>query len=115
MALVTTEDSASISSTEYSLPADTTTGVPTSQSGGFILQAWVRIASIVAGDLFRVRFYRSINSGQVQMQEWFLDAQQPSWVMPSVLLGSTAGWDLTVTKISGTDRTVHWTLEKLGV
>lgn len=115
MALTTTHDSASISTTEYSLPADTTTGVPTSQTGGMLLQAFIRIASIAAGDLFRVRLYRTINAGQVTLEDWFIDVAKPSWTMPSVILGSSAGWDLTVIKVSGTDRTVHWTIEALGV
>jgi len=115
MALTTTEDSATIGTTEYSLPADTTTGVPTSQSGGFVLQPFLRVASIAAGDVFRVRLYRTINSGQVTLEDFYLDVNRAAVTIPSLLLGSTAGWDLTVIKISGTDRVVHWTLEKLGV
>lgn len=113
MALTTVQDSASISTTEYSLPADTTTGVPTSQTDDCMLQVSLRIASMAAGDRFRVRVYETINAGQVVVFDATIAAAVPSLVTPALVVSQ--GWDVTVIKEAGTDRTVHWKLEKLGV
>lgn len=53
------EDSASISSTEYSLPNDSTSLSAITTDG--IYQAFVYIASMAAGDQFRFRIYERGN------------------------------------------------------
>jgi hypothetical protein len=108
-----TDDSATIGTAEYSLPAATTSGVPTSQTTTGYLQAWIDFAAMAAGDQYRIRLYEKVNGvGATQrlVEEWILTGAQskPAWTMPPVLVGR--GWDVTVTRLAGTDRTIGWSL-----
>lgn len=115
MALTTVDNSASISTTEYSLPAATTTGVPTSQTDKSVQQIWIDFGAMIAGDQYRVRLYEKVNGSgatQRQIEEWFLDGAQSQPLI--VDIGFLAhGWDVTVIKIAGTDRTIGWSLRKV--
>lgn len=109
----TQEDSATISTTEYSMPADTTTGVPTTQTDTCQLQGWVSIESMAAGDEFLVQLYEKIIPGGTQrvIQSWRLCHPKRFVLIPALILHN--GWDLTIKKIAGTDRTVQWSLRKV--
>lgn len=109
----TQEDSAVIGTTEYSLPADTVTGVPTSQTDTCQLQAWVQVLAIAAADEFLVKLYEKVLAAgaQVKIEEWRLNLHTPRLLLPSLILHN--GWDLTIQKVSGTDRTVEWSLRKV--
>jgi hypothetical protein len=116
MTISTVDDSASISTSEYSLPGDTASGVPTSQTDDCILQVWIDFANMIAGDQYRVRLYEKVNgSGATQRQagEWILTGAQspPVFVLPSMFLAH--GWDVTVTRLAGSDRTIGWSLRKV--
>lgn len=114
MALTFTNDSATISTTEYSLPADTTTGVPTSQTTDGVFQFFIDFANMIAGDQYEVKLYEKTDSGGTQrlVETWvFTGAQgKPMFVMPSLILGE--GWDVTVKRLAGSDRTVAWSIRK---
>jgi len=116
MPLSMVDDSATISTSEYSLPADTTTGVPTAQTDDCILQLWLDLNALQAGDSFRLRLYEKVNgAGATQRltEEWvFTGAQtKPGWVMPAVIVGH--GWDLTLLRTAGSDRAIGWSLRKV--
>jgi hypothetical protein len=110
------DDSATIGTSEYSLPADTTSGVPTSQTDDSYLQVWIDFGALAAGDQYRVRLYEKVaGTGATQrlVDEWIVTGAQskPAWTMPPVLL--CHGWDVTVTKLAGTDRSIGWSLRKV--
>lgn len=113
MAVTITDDSATISTSEYSLPADTTTGVPTSQTDDALLEVWIDLSAIVTGDSFLIRFYeKTAGTGATQRkcQEWVCNTA----VVLTLQLGYVAhGWDVTVTKLTGTDRSIGWSLRKI--
>jgi len=113
MAITYTNDSASISTTEYSLPGDG--AGPTAQTTDGVFQFWIDFANMVAGDQYRVRLYEKYDSGGTQrlVEEWILTGAQskPLMVIPSMVLGE--GWDVTVTKLAGTDRTIYWSIRKI--
>jgi hypothetical protein len=115
MALSFTNNSASISTAEYSLPGATTSGVPTSQTDDCILQCCIDFGNMAAGDQYRVRLYEKYASAGTQrlVEEWiFTNAQsKPLFVMPSFFLGE--GWDVTVLRTAGSDRTILWSLRKV--
>jgi len=115
MAITYTNDSASISTSEYSLPADTTTGVPTAQTTDGIYQFWIDFANMVAGDQYRIRVYEKTDSGGTQRlaEEWILTGAQskPMFVTPSLILGE--GWDCTVLRTAGSDRSIAWSIRKV--
>lgn len=100
-------DSATVSTSEYSFPNDTTTGVPGAITTDGVYQLSVYVASIAAGDQFRFRIYEKLLSTQRLIAEAYVDGTQTgAYVFPALPLG--IGWDMTGLKISGTDRTVEW-------
>lgn len=115
MALTLTNDFATISTSEYSLPADTTSGVPTSQTDDGVYQLWIDFGAMVAGDQYRVRLYEKTDSGGTQrlVEEWIFTGAQskPMFVMPSFALGE--GWDVTVLRLAGSDRSIRWSIRRI--
>jgi hypothetical protein len=115
MAITYTDDSATVSTSEYSFPADTTSAVPTAQTTQGIFQFFVYVASMAAADQFRFRLYEKAGSSATQqlVEEWIISNAQskPTFVTPSFILGS--GWDFTALKVAGTDRTVYWSIRKI--
>jgi hypothetical protein len=115
MAITYTNASASISTAEYSLPAATTSGVPTSQTTDGVFQFFIDFANMAAGDQYRIRLYEKYDSGGTQrlVEEWILTNAQskPMFVIPSTILGE--GWDVTVLRLAGSDRTIYWSIRKV--
>ncbi len=108
MTLSVTNDSATVSTSEYSLLADTTSGVPTSQTADGYLTVYIHIASMAAADQFEIKFYETVNATQKEMipAVLLIGAQAEPFSLGPVIVGN--GYDVTVKKIAGTDRVVHW-------
>ena len=112
MTITTVDDSATIGGTEYSLPADTTSGVPTSQTDDCFLQAWIYFVSTAAADIFEVKVYEKVLTTQRLVTSFRIRGPTATvYVIPGLLL--TNGWDVTVKKIAGTDRVCEWSLRKV--
>jgi hypothetical protein len=111
-----TDDFATISTSEYSLPADTTSGVPTSQTADCILQLFLDLNALIAGDVFRLKVYEKTDSAQTQrlIHQWYFEGAQanPNYSSPVFVLGE--GWDVTLIRVSGSDRSILWSLRKVG-
>lgn len=108
------ESSASIGTTEYSCPAATTSGVPTSQTTDGIYQGFLDFAAMAAGDQYEVKVYEKVTSGGTQrtlLTSVLTGAQSGPYVLPSLIL--MHGWDITVKKLAGTDRTIYWSIRKV--
>ncbi len=115
MAINFVNDFATISTSEYSLPADTITGVPTSQTTDGVYQVLIDFGAMVAGDQYRIRLYEKTDSGGTQrlVEEWILTNAQSKamFIIPSVILGE--GWDVTVLRLAGADRSIRWSLRSI--
>lgn len=113
MAITITNSSATISTTEYSLPAGTTTGVPTSQTDDCVLSAIIGFQNMIAGDQYEVKLYESDGTAQGLIETWIFTGAQskPKFSIPSHILG--VAWDLTVKRLAGSDRTISWSLRKI--
>lgn len=113
MGITFVNNSASISTTEYSLPANASG--PTSQTDDCVLQAWIDFAGMAAGDQYQIRLYEKYAAAGTQRlaEEWILTGAQskPMFVLPTQVVGE--GWDVTVKKLAGTDRTIYWSLRKV--
>jgi hypothetical protein len=114
MGLATVDDSASIGTTEYFLASDSTT--KTDQTDDCLLQTWIDFGAMAEGDQYRVRIYEKVNgSGATQRQvipEVILTgAQAGPLVLPTLFVAH--GWEVSVTKLAGTDRTIGWSLRKV--
>lgn len=116
MPITFTNDYATISTSEYSLPGDTSSGTPTSQTTDGIYQFFIDFGNMVAGDIYAVKLYEKYASSGTQrlIEEWvFAGAQsKPMFVSPSFVLGE--GWDITVTRRAGSDRSILWSIRKIG-
>lgn len=105
------ENSASISTTEYSLPNNSTTLAAKTDDG--YIQLWLDLSAMVAGDQYELRFYEKVASGGTQRQFWpttvLTGVQSPShWV--SVPFSVMHGWDITMKRLAGSDRTIAWSI-----
>lgn len=111
MAITITSDAATIGSTEYSLPNDSTS--LTAQTDDCILQVYIDFDAMAAGDEYRIRLYEKINAGTARtiIDTRVYGDQSSPWVSPSLIVGE--GWDVTVTKVSGTDRSIPWSIRKV--
>lgn len=110
---VIVDNSASISTTEYSLPNNSTTLTP--QTDDALLQVWIDFAAMTAGDEYEWKLYEKVNGGgatqRVIARGLLVGAQSHPVVTPSLIV--VHGWDVTVKKLAGTDRTIGWSLRKI--
>ncbi len=99
-----------VSVTEHSMTTDTA-GPDTDTTVG-IFQAFIDFAAVAAGDVFEFRMYEKARAADTQRLAYsarMAGAQStPLWVSPSFILG--AGWDMSLKKISGTDRAITWSI-----
>jgi hypothetical protein len=113
MGITFTNDNATISSSEYSLPNDGTTLTPQTTDG--VYQFFVDLSNVSAADQYRLRLYEKCDASGTQwlVEEWIFTNNQskPIFVSPSFILGE--GWDFTVTKLSGTDRIIFWSIRRV--
>jgi hypothetical protein len=86
----------SIVSGTTTLSNDTTDGV---------YQLWVDASTVAKGDVFKVRVYEKCLSGSTKdvFAQWsIMGVQSELFVTPTFIL--MHGWDMTIQKVSGTDR-----------
>jgi hypothetical protein len=105
--------SATVSTTEYSLPrnANYNSASPQSASPNFY-QAFVDLANLVSGDQFRMRVYEAASTGVTQRmvyESYYSGVQgMPLDATPGLIL--LWGWDVTMTRTAGSDRVITWSI-----
>jgi hypothetical protein len=101
-----------VGTTEWSMTTDTS-GPDTETTSG-VFAAMIDLNALAAGDTFRFIVYEKCRTGDTQRSVYtaeFTGAQStPLWVSPALFLG--VGWDMTLKKIAGTDRTINWRISK---
>lgn len=114
MAIPFTElaSSATISTTPHSLPADTTSGVPTSQTTKGRITGFIDFSALAAGDLYTVQIYEKVSGGTQRLVDtWYVSGVQAGlWPIPEIAVSE--GWDMVCTKVSGTDRSIRWAIKQ---
>lgn len=107
------ENSATISTTEYSLTNNSTTIAAKTDDG--IFQCFLDLSAMVDGDQFALKVYEKVQSAGTQrlIDHRILTGVQafPHTVLPSLIL--MHGWDITLTKLSATDRIIAWSIRQL--
>lgn len=102
-----------IGTDEWSMTTDTT-NIATDTTVG-MYQAVLDLNALAAGDVFDFYIYekaRSADTQRLMFYARFANAQAtPNWISPAMILGN--GWDMTLKKISGTDRTITWRISKV--
>lgn len=104
--------SATIGTTEYSLPNASTTLTPITTDG--VYQVFVDTGNMAIGDVYRIAVKEKITSAGSQREIYaatLTGTQTDNWVSPSLIL--IHGWDVTVTKIAGTDRSISWSIRQV--
>lgn len=107
------EGSSSISTTEFSLPGATTSGVPLAKTDDGVVELFLDLNAMVAGDVYELKVYEKVQSGGTQRQvgvtRFFEGAQGSAHtrIYIGVLLH---GWDITLKRTAGADRTIGWSI-----
>lgn len=102
---VYSQDNLSVSTTELSCTGGTSTIQTRTTAGMFSVV--IDCSNIAAGDEFEVRLLEKTQASGDTAREWFkaslTTSTGPTFVSPMFAL--IHGWDYTIKKISGTDRT----------
>jgi len=105
--------SETVGTTEHSLTTDTA-GPDTDTTDG-VFQCFLDLNALAKGDVFDFKVYEKVLSSSTQRVVYsvrFANAQsEPVWVSPSLIL--MHGWDMTLDKISGTDRAIDWSIRSV--
>lgn len=107
------EDSATIGTTEYSLPNDSTSLTARTESG--VWQIMLDLNAL-SGDTYTLKVYEKVQSGGTQRviyTQSLTSADGPHFTVP-VSLALKHGWDVTLTKASGTNRAIGWSIRRVG-
>ena len=102
---------ASISTTEFSCPNNSTTLTPVTADG--VYQVFLDTSDMVAGDQLQIRIYekcRSADTQRIIYEAVLTGAMAETWVSPSLIL--LHGWDLTLDALAGTI-TVNWSIRQV--
>lgn len=101
-----------VGATEWSMTTDTAGPDVDTSTGCF--QAFIDMNALAAADVFEWRLYDKGRTGGTQRlaaSARIAGVQAtPIWISPAFLLG--IGWDMTLKKISGTDRSIEWRISK---
>lgn len=102
-----------VGTTEWSMTTDTSG--PDAETSDGVFQALIDVSALDNGDVFSVRVYEKVLAASTQRliyEAVLANAQsEPVFVLPSLVL--LHGWDMTLTKISGTDRSIDWSIRKV--
>lgn len=105
--------SETVSTTEHSLTTDT--AGPDAETSDGVFQCFLDLNALAKGDVFQFRVYEKVLSSSTQrvvFEVRFANAQsEPVWVSPSLIL--MHGWDMTLDRISGSDRAIDWSIRKV--
>lgn len=108
MALTITDRAPTVGTTEYSIPADDDYSAGSPQTTVCHAEVMLDLNAVASGDAFELTLYEKATAAATQraVQSWRFDGPQPfpNVKIPMGLLG--AGWDVTVKKITGTDRAI---------
>lgn len=101
-----------ISTTEISLVSGTSTLQNITDDG--VYQLMIDVTPMAANDQFRIRIKEKATSGGTQRvvyDSYLVGAQSGIFVTPSLIL--LHGWDMTMIRVAGTDRSISWSIRKV--
>jgi hypothetical protein len=103
--------SATIGTTPFSLPNNSTTLTPITVDG--VYQVFLDLGALTLTEKYSIRVLEKVTSGGSQREIFaaVVSGASPSLVTPSLIL--LHGWDVVVTKLSGTDRSIGWSIRQV--
>jgi len=116
MAIVALYEAAgTISATEISLPNATTYAAGSAIATDGIYQIFLDLNAMAAGDMFELKVYEKVQAAGTQRIVCifnFVGVQAaPHTVLPTFIF--MHGWDVTLKKITGTDRSLAWSIRQV--
>ncbi len=110
MALELYSGTQAVDGTEWSMTTDTAGPDADTTAGKY--QPVVDAVNLAAGDVYQIALYEKARAADTQRlaQVWILTGAQasPLWIGPEVTL--MHGWDFTLKKLAGSDRTITWSI-----
>lgn len=106
------EDAATIGTTEYSLTNDSTTIA--SQTDDGVYQCMIDFANMTTTEKYQIKVKEKVQAGGTQRDIYtsvIEGVQGEPFVIPSLILAN--GWDITLKKLAGTDRSIGWSIRKV--
>ena len=103
---------ATIGTAEYSLVTPGTTLASDTTSG--VYQVYIDFSAMTAGDEYNLEIKEKVISGGAQTSIYSSQlegAQTSPFVTPTLILMN--GWDVTVNKVAGTDRSISWSIRQV--
>jgi hypothetical protein len=80
-----------------------------------VYQCFLELHNLAAGDVYEWKLYEKVISSSTQrlaLTATLSGAQgEPVWVSAPFIL--MHGWDMTLNKISGTDRSISWSIRSV--
>lgn len=104
----------SITNDEWSLTTDTTTLATDTTDG--IYQVWLDLSNLADGDVFIFRGYEKVQSTDSQrcfLRQELAGAQGETDNLVTYSFCLLHGWDFTLYKAAGTDRTITWSIRRV--
>lgn len=107
----------SVGVAEHSMTTDVagSPSPPAVQTDDGVYQAFIDFNALAAGDVFQFKVYEKVLSSSLQRVVFaatISGAQGcPVWPSPTLIL--IHGWDMTLMKLSGTDRSIDWSIRKV--
>ena len=105
-------NSATIGTTPYSLPNNSTTPATITDDG--VYQVFLDLNALTITETYRIQVLervRSAGTQRVVYEQIVAGPGVPILVFPSLVL--LHGWDVLVTKLAGTDRAIEWSIRKV--
>ena len=102
-----------VGATEWSLSTDTSWSSADAQTTDGAYQLWLDLSALAAGDFFELRIYEKVLSSSTQRLVRRLvfngaTISEPIWASPALIM--VHGWDFSLKKLSGTDRSIDWSI-----
>jgi hypothetical protein len=108
VAISKTDGSATISTTEYFMMAGSTTA-GAGQTTDCIMQAFIDLENMVAGDRYEFTVYETVNATRKALARVEVDgARDKHVVFPSFIMMD--GWDVSGKRLAGSDRVIKWSV-----
>lgn len=107
-------DGVTVGASELSIVSGTTSLQTITVAG--VYQLWIDAYAMAKGDEFRVKLYEKVEATGGTKKAFFaatlLGVQGEIFCTPTFVL--MHGWDMTITKIAGTDRAFDASIRKIG-
>ena len=99
-----------VGTAEWSMTTDTAGPSVTTAAGTY--QAFIDLSALAAGDVYRLRIYERVITGGSQLVcgEFIFNGATSEQAAVTATLILEVGWDMTLTKLAGTDRSISWSI-----